>query len=96
MKCPRKVVPMNDVGKQIIVLQTVVDADLLVVHGERPSFNATFLKVAQTMKALAYSFSFKKKSLTYSSAGCARNSLAKTSRIRSPTQRPLVKVVKVK
>ena len=28
--------------------------------------------------------------------GCARNSLANTSRMLSPTQRPLVKVVKVK
>lgn len=34
--------------------------------------------------------------LTYSSTGWARNSLAKTSRIFSPTQRPLVNVVKVK
>lgn len=34
--------------------------------------------------------------LTYSSAGCALNSLAKTSRILSPTHRPLVNVVKVK
>ena len=37
-----------------------------------------------------------KKLLTYSSTGWARNSLAKTSRIFSPTQRPLVNVVKVK
>ena len=36
------------------------------------------------------------KLLTYSSTGWARNSLAKTSRIFSPTHRPLVNVVKVK
>lgn len=35
---------MNNIGKQIVVLEPIVDADLFVVDGERTRFDATFLK----------------------------------------------------
>ena len=37
-------IPMDDVGEEVVVLEPVVDADLLVVDGQRPRVDATLLQ----------------------------------------------------
>lgn len=36
--------PVNDVGQEIIVFESVVDVDFLVVDGQRSRFDAALLK----------------------------------------------------
>ena len=36
--------PMDDVGEEVVVLEPVVDADLLVVDRQRPRVDATLLQ----------------------------------------------------
>ena len=43
-KHPVSNLPMDDVGEEVVVLEPVVDADLLVVDGQRPRVDATLLQ----------------------------------------------------
>ena len=82
--------PVDDVGQQVVMFQSVVSFYFLEIHSECASINTSFLEI----KSLEIE-EFKKEP-TYSCWGCARNSLEKTSKIVSPTHLPFVNVVKVK
>ena len=90
--------PVHDVGQQVVVPQPVLCVHLLVVHRQGTVQDAPFLWGEDTSSFIQFMWipSELEWALTYSSTGWALNSRANTSRIFSPTQRPFVKVVKVK